>query len=63
MTEQQKKVYVVTRNSRRIEENNYATKEEAQARSEQLVAVLKQWKDPDQKKVRVVATENPKKIR
>jgi hypothetical protein len=63
MTEQQKKVYVVTRNSRRIEESNYDTKEEAQVRAEQLVAVLKQWKDPDQKKVRVVATENPKKIR
>ena len=55
--------YVVTRNSRRIEEDNYLTKEDANARAEQLVQVLKKWKDPDEKRVSVVQTTNPSKIR
>jgi hypothetical protein len=64
MTEQIKKtVYVVTRNSRRIEERNYASKEDAESRAQQLVTVLKTWKDPDQNKVRVVKTDRPTKIR
>ncbi len=58
-----KSVYVVTRNKRRIEEENYSTEEEAQKRAEQLVEVLKKWKDPDQRKVEVVHTDNPSKIR
>lgn len=58
-----KNVYVVTRNKRRIEEENYSTEEEAQKRAEQLVKVLKKWKDPDQKKVEIVHTDNPSKIR
>lgn len=58
-----KTVYVVTRNSRRIEERNYSTKEEAQIRAEKLAAVLKQWKDPDLRKVKVVETDSPSKIR
>lgn len=57
------KVYVVTRNSRRIEERNYLDKEEAEARAEKLVQVLKKWKDPDLTKVKVVLTETPSKIR
>ena len=61
--EETNKLYVVTRNGRRIEEKNYEDKNEAEARSEQLVQVLKKWKDPDQKRVRVIATNNPKKIR
>lgn len=61
--EETNKLYVVTRNGRRIEEKNYEDKNEAEARAEQLVQVLKKWKDPDQKRVRVVATNNPKKIR
>ena len=56
-------VYVVTRNSRRIEERNYLEKEEAEKRAEQLVQVLKKYKDPDLKKVKVVLTETPSKIR
>jgi hypothetical protein len=64
MTEsKQKTVYVVTRNSRRIEDRNYASKEDAEVRSQQLVNMLKQWKDPDQRKVRVVETSTPSKIR
>lgn len=60
---QQKTVYVVTRNTRRIEEQNYDTQEEAQVRAEKLVEVLKKWKDPDVKRVKVVETNTPRKIR
>ena len=60
---QQKTVYVVTRNTRRIEEQNYNTQEEAEVRAEKLVEVLKKWKDPDVKRVRVVETNTPRKIR
>ena len=62
-TEIKSKVYVVTRNSRRIEERNYSSKEEAEARAKKLVDVLKTWKDPDFKKVKVVHTDKPQKIR
>jgi hypothetical protein len=61
--EKQKKVYVVTRNSRRIEERNYTEKKDADKRALQLVSVLREWKDPDQSKVRVVHTAKPQKIR
>ena len=60
---QQKTVYVVTRNTRRIEEQNYDTQEEAEVRAQKLVEVLKKWKDPDVKRVRVVETNTPRKIR
>jgi len=64
MTEQtQQKVYVVTRNSRRIEDRNYLEKEDAEQRANNLVSMLKQWKDPDQRKVKVVHTSTPSKIR
>jgi len=60
---QETKVYVVTRNSRRIEDKNYATREDAEVRAQALVDMLKQWKDPDLKKVKVVETSKPAKIR
>lgn len=64
MTElKQKTVYVVTRNSRRIEDRNYTSKEDAQVRAEKLVKTLKQYNDPDQRKVKVVKTSSPSKIR
>lgn len=63
MNKKEKTVYVVTRNSRRIEDRNYTNKEDAQARAEVLVQVLKKWKDPDVKKVRVEQTTTPGKIR
>ena len=63
MDKKEKTVYVVTRNSRRIEDRNYASKEDAQVRAETLAQVLKKWKDPDVKKVRVVQTTTPAKIR
>lgn len=60
---QEKKVYVVTRNSRRIEDRNYINREDAEVRAQALVDMLKQWKDPDLKKVKVVETSKPAKIR
>lgn len=59
----QKTVYVVTRNSRRIEDRNYQSREDAEARAQKLVDMLKKWKDPDLKKVKVVETSSPSKIR
>jgi uridine kinase len=59
----QKKVYVVTRNSRRIEDRNYSIKEDAEERADKLVKVLKKWNDQDLKKVKVVFTDTPNKIR
>lgn len=64
MTDKQENtVYVVTRNSRRIEDCNYSSKEEAEVRAKVLIEMLKKWKDPDLNKVRVVSTSNPVKIR
>jgi hypothetical protein len=64
MTDKQEKtVYVVTRNSRRIEDCNYSSKEEAEVRAEALVEMLKKWNDPDLNKVRIVETSTPVKIR
>lgn len=60
---QEKKVYVVTRNARRIEDRNYINREDAEVRAQALVDMLKQWKDPDLKKVKVVETSKPAKIR
>jgi hypothetical protein len=59
----EKTVYVVTRNSRRIEDRNYLSREDAEVRAQALVNMLKQWKDPDLKKVKVVETSKPAKIR
>ena len=59
----EKTVYVVTRNSRRIEDRNYLSREDAEVRAQALVDTLKQWKDPDLKKVKVVETSKPAKIR
>ena len=60
---QEKKVYVVTRNARRIEDRNYINREDAEVRAQALVDMLKKWKDPDLKKVKVVETSKPAKIR
>tara|TARA_Y100001973_G_C5139854_1_gene302356 strand:- start:176 stop:361 length:186 start_codon:yes stop_codon:yes gene_type:complete len=58
-----KEVYVVTRDGRRIEEQNYETNEEAKARMDTLVKVLKKWKDPDSMRVKIEKTSQPKKIK
>jgi len=59
----QKKVYVVTRNSRRTEHRNYESRTDAEFRAQKLVDVLKKWKDPDFNKVKVVHTSSPARIR
>ena len=59
----EKTVYVVTRNARRIEDRNYLSREDAEVRAQALVDMLKQWKDPDLKKVKVIETAKPAKIR
>ena len=58
-----KEVYVVTRDGRRIEDVNYNTKEDAKERMKILVKVLKQWRDPDVKRVKIEKTSQPKKIK
>ena len=58
-----KEVYVVTRDGRRIEEINYDNHEDAKARAEVLTKILKKWRDPDSKRVKVKKTIEPKKIR
>ena len=58
-----KEVYVVTRDGRRIEERNYETNEEAKDRMDTLVKVLKKWRDPDSKRVKIEKTSQPKKIK
>ena len=58
-----KEVYVVTRDGRRIEEQNYETNEEAKARMDTLVKVLKKWKYPDSMRVKIEKTSQPKKIK
>jgi hypothetical protein len=55
-------VYVVTRQGRRIEPDNYREKGEAQARAQQLFDQLKEWKDPDRNKISIVKTATPHKI-
>jgi len=58
-----KEVYVVTRNGRRIEETNYATKEEAKERQKILIGTLKKWRDSDAKRVKIERTSLPRKIK
>ena len=42
---------------------NYETNEEAKARMDTLVKVLKKWRDPDSKRVKIEKTSQPKKIK
>jgi len=63
MSQEKKKVFVVTRNFRRVEDKNYTTKEEAEVRSNILVNVLKKWNDPDSKKARAIESAEPYKIK
>jgi hypothetical protein len=58
-----KTVFVVTRDSRRIEEENYNTREAAKDRVDALAYMLKRWRDPDLRKIEIVKTTEPRKIR
>lgn len=55
--------YVVTRDKRRTEDKNYLSKEDAEFRAEKLRAVLRTFDPQDVKKVSVVSTKTPNKIR
>ncbi len=54
--------YVVTRNGRRVEENNYWTYEEAEGRASKLRFCLRKWGDRDSKKVEIIKTQDPASI-
>lgn len=56
------KVYVVTRNGRRVESLNYFSEGAAKDRANALKKMLKYWRDPDLSKVEVIRTERPHKI-
>tara|TARA_R110000744_G_scaffold687_4_gene2658 strand:+ start:4401 stop:4586 length:186 start_codon:yes stop_codon:yes gene_type:complete len=55
--------YVVTRNRRRMEPENYQSADAAHARAFELRQLLKKWNDPDAKRIAVVKTEKPHQIR
>ena len=57
------KVYVVRRAGRRIEPENYKSKQAASDRASQLYMVLKQWGDSDMDKIDVIYTAKPNQIR
>lgn len=54
--------YVVTRNGRRAWPKNYWTISEAQSHAQRLIASLKNFSDPDTKKVVIMETEDPDSI-
>jgi hypothetical protein len=58
-----KMVYVVTRDRRRVEEQNYETNKEAKERKDVLAKMLRTWRDPDLRKISIVHTDEPNKIR
>ena len=55
-------VYVVTRNGRRIEPNNYFSEGAAKDRAKALKKMLKKFNDSDLRRVEVVQTQKPYKI-
>ncbi|MAG59319.1 hypothetical protein CMO96_00825 [Candidatus Woesebacteria bacterium] len=55
-------VYVVTRNGRRIEEDNYFGEQQAKERAQALIKMLKEWDDDDKGSVDVIRTSQPYKI-
>jgi dsDNA-binding SOS-regulon protein len=57
------KVYVVTRDGRRVEEKNYTTRKEAKDRSDALAKMLRTFRDPDLRKIGIRETLEPYKIR
>lgn len=59
---ERKTVYVVTRNGRRVEPQNYSEEAGAQDRAEKLVKTLKQHSPMCVKNVRIIKTKNPNTI-
>jgi hypothetical protein len=56
-------VYVVTRDGRRTEEQNYSTHAQAKARAEALKVVLAEWDPSGVSSINIVKTDKPKRIR
>ncbi len=56
-------VYVVTRDGRRIEEENYPTHAQAKDRADILRALLSEWDPSSARSVSVVKTDKPRRIR
>ena len=57
------KVYVVTRDGRRVEEKNYTTRKEAKDRFDALAKMLRIFRDPDLRRIGIRETNEPYKIR
>ena len=57
-----REVYVVTRNGRRIESDNYFSEGAAKDRASALRKMLKKFNDPDKTRVEVVRTTQPYKV-
>ena len=55
--------FVVTRGGRRVEENNYKSKEHAQYRAEVLISMIKEYSAHEKNSVSIVHTSEPRKIR
>ena len=56
-------VYVVTRDERRVQEQDYTNKLEAIDRAERLVEALKRFDPEDAKKVQIYITSYPQNFR
>ena len=56
-------VYIVTRDRRRVERENYESLSQADARAVKLRRLLKKWNDPDALRISVVKTTKPNQIR
>ena len=56
-------VYIVTRDGRRIEEENYLTHAQAKDRADILRALLSEWDPASGRSVSVVKTDKPRRIR
>ena len=54
--------YVVTRNGRRAWPKNYWTIDEAQNHAQRVITSLKNFNDPDQRRVVIMETEEPESI-
>ena len=57
------KVYVVTRDKRRIEEKNYSTMHAAESRLKALQKVLKEYDPSGLNRIGIVCTKKPNQIR
>lgn len=57
-----KLVYVVTRDKRRVEPQNYENEQDAQERASKLIDMLKKYSPDCVKKVSIIKTVNPNTI-